>query len=250
MIPKIIHYCWFGNKQKPQLFLECLESWLKYCPEFKIIEWNEINSKQFSNKFYVNALRKKKYAFVADYIRAKVLCEFGGVYLDTDMLLVNPIEELLKYDFFSGYEVKHRLNYAFFGGVKRNHFFEKMISFYDNNNFNEFNLPVITHIFNEIINSSALRGNEALFSPEYFYPLTFQNKDKDYKLFLTDKTVAVHLWDHSWKEETKKGYSFILKKMKTIFLDYFFYNYSFEYFKKHLKDSYLDLYRFFKYKKI
>jgi len=137
MIPKIIHYCWFGNNPKAKVFNDCLESWEKYSPDYKIIEWNETNSEQFSNSFYNNALRKKKYAFVSDYVRTKVLNEFGGIYLDTDMLLLKPIDELLKYNFFSGFEVKDRVAFGLFGGVAKHHFFSKMLAFYENNYFDD-----------------------------------------------------------------------------------------------------------------
>ncbi|WP_341220841.1 glycosyltransferase [Polaribacter atrinae] len=248
MIPKTIHYCWFGNKQKSQIFSECLTSWKKYCPDYKIIEWNEINSEQFSNKFYKNALRKKKYAFAADYIRLKVLHVYGGIYLDTDMLIVKPLGNLLKYNFFSGLEVKDRVAYGFLGGYKENHFFKRMIDFYNHTEFDEFNPPIITHTFKNLINSNNLKENEVLLSPEYFYPLTFQNREKDYKLFVTEKTYAVHLWDHSWKIETKKGYSSIFNQMRGILLDFFIYGYSFEYFLKYSKEFLLNLYRMLKYK--
>ena len=115
MIPKIIHYCWFGKSKKPDVFYKCLATWEKYCPDFEIIEWNEENSKPFSNKFYKNALRKKKYAFASDYIRVKVLYEYGGVYLDTDMLLIKNIGDLLQHNFFSGFEVENRVAYGLFG---------------------------------------------------------------------------------------------------------------------------------------
>ena len=103
MIPKKLHYCWFGNNPKPKIFQDCIKSWQYYCPDFEIKEWNEKNTIQFANSFYINALRKKKFAFVADYIRAKVLFEEGGIYLDTDMMVLQPLDELLKYDFFIGF---------------------------------------------------------------------------------------------------------------------------------------------------
>lgn len=236
MIPRILHYCWFGNKEKPVSFTQCLESWKKHCKDYDIIEWNESNSSQFSNLFYKNSLRKKKYAFVSDYVRTKVLYEYGGVYLDTDMLLVKPIEDLLHYSFFSGFEVKARVAYGFFGGNKKNHFFKKMLTFYDENNFNQFSPPVITHIFKNVVNLNNLKQNEVLFNPEYFYPLTFQNKKKDYNLFLKEETYAVHLWDHSWKEDREENLSNLLNKIKIVLIDYLFYGYSKKYLKRYTKE--------------
>ncbi|QNM86254.1 mannosyltransferase [Polaribacter pectinis] len=250
MIPKIIHYCWFGNNEKPEILKKCILSWEKNCKDYKIIEWNETNSSQFTNSFYKNSLRKRKYAFVSDYIRTKALYEFGGIYLDTDMLLLKPIDKLLEYNFFSGLEVEERVAFGLFGGIKKHRFFSEMLDFYSKTEFDEFNPPIITHSFKNLINSSTLKENEVLLSPEYFYPLTYQNKEKDYKLYITDKSYAVHLWNHSWKLETKKGYSFIFNKLKTILLDYILHNYSFKYLKNNLKETLINLYRLVKYKSI
>lgn len=165
------------------------------------------------------------------------------------MLLLKPIKRLLNYNFFSGFEddESKRLNYAFFGCVKNHRFLELMLDFYSNNEFDEFNPPIITHTFKNLINSGSITEHEILFKREYFYPLTYQNRKKDYKLFINKESYAVHLWEHSWKLETKKGYDFIFSKFKIIFLDYIQYRYSFEYFKKYTKQSVKDLYRKLKY---
>ena len=236
MIPKILHYCWFGKSQKPSMFLKCFDSWKKYCPDYKIIEWNETNSEIFSNSFYKNALRKKKYAFVSDYVRSKVLYEYGGIYIDTDMLLLKPIDNLLQYNFFSGFEVDNRVAYGLFGGVKKNHFFNKMLHFYNENNFDEFSPPVITHTFKEVILNSNLNEKEILFDSSYFYPLTYQDKDKDYKKFINENTYAVHLWNHSWASNKKENIPVLLEKIKIVILDYLFFNYSKKYFRRYFKE--------------
>ena len=118
MIPKIIHYCWFGPNPKSELYKMCLKSWKTFCPDYTIKEWNESNTKKYQNKFYRDAYRKKKYAFVSDCIRVQVLYEFGGIYLDTDMLIIKPIDELLKYYYIVGEEVPKRINFAFFATIK------------------------------------------------------------------------------------------------------------------------------------
>lgn len=251
MIPKKIHYCWFGKNDKSKVFYRCLASWKKFCPDFEIIEWNENNTKQFENKFYKNALRKKKYAFVADYVRSKVLYEFGGIYFDTDMLLLKPIEELLKYHFFSGIEDDHlgRVAYGFFGGEKKHRFFSKMMNFYNNLEFDEFNPPIITHTFKKDINSKTILEREKLFLKKEFYPLSFKDKNKPIENFILKDTIAVHLWDHSWKLPEKQDISKALKKLYVVILDFLFYDYSFLYLKKHTKEALLSIYRILKYNK-
>lgn len=233
MIPKTIHYCWFGKNKKPKLFYKCLASWKKFCPDFEIIEWNETNSDKYKNVFYKNALRKEKYAFVSDYIRIKVLCEYGGIYLDTDMLLLRNIDCLLKFNFFSGFEEKDRAAYGLFGGVPQNHFFKEMINFYDKNNFDQFDPPIITHTFKKLVRRENLKKNEILYDPEYFYPLTYKNRKKDYELFTTEITFAVHLWNHSWKIEKDQTFSAIFNNIKIIFFDFLFYSYSIKYLFKY-----------------
>ena len=242
MIPKIINYCWFGNNPKSKKIKQCIASWEKILPDFDIREWNETNTKQYHIKFVKDALRKKKYAFVSDYIRIKVLYEFGGIYLDTDMLLLKPISALLKYNFFSGFEVEERVAYGLFGGVKKHRFFFEMLNYYIKIEFDEFNPPIITHAFKNLINLTTLKENEVLFKPDCFYPLAYQNREKDYKLFITEETYAVHLWDHSWKEEQSKNIFYLLKKIKIVLIDFIFFGYSMKYLKRYLKEFLRKIY--------
>lgn len=90
MIPKIIHYCWFGNSSKSELIEKCIASWKRYCPDWEIIEWNENNYDIYSNLYVREAYEAKKWAFVSDYVRLDVLNRWGGVYLDTDVEIMEP----------------------------------------------------------------------------------------------------------------------------------------------------------------
>ena len=96
MIPKIIHYCWFGGNPKSNLIKQCIDSWKKYCPDYQLIEWNESNFDINCNPYVKAAYEDKKWAFVSDYVRLYIVYNQGGVYLDTDVLLHNGIDELLK----------------------------------------------------------------------------------------------------------------------------------------------------------
>jgi len=241
MIPKILHYCWFGNKPKPQSFHQCLESWKQFCPDFEIKEWTESNTKPYQNKFYTDALRKKKYAFASDCIRVQVLYEMGGIYLDTDMLLLKPIDTLLSLHFFTGDEVEGRVAYGFFGGYPKHRFFEKMKYFYDHNWFNQFSLPVITHAFSPLINRQNLVENEQIFTPEHFYALTYENKGQDFKKYINTNSYAVHLWEHSWSETSKDRFD-LLKKLKIVLIDYLIYGYPKQYFIRYFRGFSRQLY--------
>ena len=103
-IPKIIHYCWFGGGPISPENRKCMESWKKYCPDYKIIEWNEQNFDISKNRYAQQAYEAKRYAFVSDYVRLAVLYEYGGIYLDTDVELVRPLDELLEHKGFIGME--------------------------------------------------------------------------------------------------------------------------------------------------
>jgi len=105
MIPKTIHYCWFGRNPKPKLAQKCIKSWKKYCPDYEIIEWNEDNFDIASAPLYVRqAYEAKKWAFVTDYVRLSAMTKFGGVYMDTDVEVVKPLDRFLNHDAVSGYE--------------------------------------------------------------------------------------------------------------------------------------------------
>ena len=104
MIPKKIHYCWFGYGEKTKLVQKCIASWKKYCPDYEIIEWNETNFDVNKNAYTKMCYEQKKYAFLTDYIRLVVIAEYGGIYLDTDVELVRNIDKLLENRAFFGFE--------------------------------------------------------------------------------------------------------------------------------------------------
>ena len=137
MIPKIIHYCWFGNTPLPPTAHKCLESWEKYFPDYEIVLWNEDNS-PMEIPFVRDAYKAKKYAFVADYVRMWAVYTYGGIYMDTDMLVIRPMEKLLeKLELFFGYEDPERkyINAAIFGAVKSSCFISDILSKYNDIQF-------------------------------------------------------------------------------------------------------------------
>lgn len=212
MIPKIIHYCWFGNNEKPQLVKDCIKSWNDLLPGYKIIEWNESNT-DFTNSFVRNAYKLKKWAFVSDYVRLEKLFEHGGVYLDTDMLLVKNIDDLLEVSMFVGSEDDSIINAAILG-VSRNHDFLKMLLMtYDNIKMSKFtniyNITIPKIITNLYRNKYHYKGkfdmivenkDITIYPKDYFYPLPSSSiyKKSDYKDFLSINSYAVHLWGESW----------------------------------------------------
>lgn len=105
MIPKIIHYCWFGGNPLPDLAVKCIDSWKKYCPDYEIKRWDESNFNLNCCDYVKEAYRAKKWAFVSDYARFKVLYDEGGLYFDTDVELIKPIDDILARGPFMGVEI-------------------------------------------------------------------------------------------------------------------------------------------------
>lgn len=104
MIPKIIHYCWFGNTKLPESETKNIETWKKYCPDYKIIRWDEKNFDINSNEFVSEAYKEKKYSFVSDFARFYIIYKYGGIYFDTDVELLRNIDDLLTNNAFIGTE--------------------------------------------------------------------------------------------------------------------------------------------------
>ena len=103
-IPKTIHYCWFGGNPLPELAQKCIASWEKFCPGYEIIEWNESNFDFSDCAYAMEAYEAKKWAFVSDYARFKILYENGGVYFDTDVEVIKPIDDIIEQGAFFGCE--------------------------------------------------------------------------------------------------------------------------------------------------
>ncbi len=106
MIPKIIHYCWFGRGQKSEKIKACIASWKKYLPDYEIVEWNEDNFDLSSNLYVKQAYDSKKWAFVSDYVRLYALYHFGGIYMDTDVEVLKSLDEFLDAPSFTGFKTK------------------------------------------------------------------------------------------------------------------------------------------------
>ena len=123
MIPKKIHYCWFGGKPLNKLGKKCLKSWKKYFPDYEIIEWNEKNFDLNCCRYVQEAAKEKKWAFVSDYARYKILYEQGGVYFDTDVEVIKPLDDLLHNSAYMGLETTDKVNTGLGFGAERNHWF-------------------------------------------------------------------------------------------------------------------------------
>ena len=135
MIPKIIHYVWVGGNPKPKNIQRCMKTWTKHLQDYQIIEWNEHNFDIHENKYVEQAYQAKKWAFVSDFIRAKVVYEMGGIYMDTDVLVLDNLHDLLGNRAFVGFENKENPFTAVFGAEKGHPLIKDMLSYYDDRDF-------------------------------------------------------------------------------------------------------------------
>ena len=131
MIPKAIHYCWFGRREKPPLAQKCMASWKRYCPDFEIVEWNEDNFDLSQHPYLGWCGQRGQWAFLSDFARLLILKEHGGIYLDTDVELLRPLDSLLQWDAFFGFETDAYVNTGLgFGCVPHHPAVEAMARIY------------------------------------------------------------------------------------------------------------------------
>ena len=136
MIPRIIHYCWFGGNPKPDIVKQCIASWKRFCPDWEIREWNESNFDVNAMPYTKEAYAAKKWAFVSDVARLKVISDYGGIYLDTDIELLSSIEMLRENDAFFAFESNRNINTGLgFGANAQHPAVQAMLDYYDGMHF-------------------------------------------------------------------------------------------------------------------
>ncbi len=135
-IPKVIHYCWFGRGEKPALAKKCIKSWEKYLPDYKIVCWNEDNFDVSQNKYAKEAYDAGKWAFVSDYVRLKVMYEEGGIYFDTDVEVIKPLDDILENGGYMGFDDNGIVSTGLgFAAEKGNPLIEAFLKDYDDISF-------------------------------------------------------------------------------------------------------------------
>ena len=136
MIPKVIHYCWFGRNPLPILAQKCIESWKKYCPDYEIKEWNEDNFPMDYNDYVKEAYEAKKWAFITDVVRLFALVTEGGIYMDTDVEVIKPLDGLLQYEAVSGFEPCSQIPTGLMASEAHQPLFEELLRDYDKRRWN------------------------------------------------------------------------------------------------------------------
>lgn len=210
----------------------CIASWRRYCPDYEIKRWDESNT-PMSISWIHEAYRHQKYAFVADYMRFYILYHEGGIYMDTDMLLVKPIDNFLSDDLFLGREDAYNASMGIIGAVKGDTFCKMCLSFYDNTRFNLVALPIITRFitprlfeygFLEKDITQHLSNGLVIYKSDFFYPIHYTQDFmiEDVESYLKPDSYAVHLWNKSWGDELnllnngeyKQGFRLVWKRFK------------------------------------
>jgi hypothetical protein len=213
MIPKIIHYCWFGGNPLPADARRCIESWKKYLPDYKIKEWNENNFDINSNQYVREAYEKRKFAFVTDYVRLYALVNEGGVYMDTDVEVIKSYDPFLHHTAFSGFENNNYVPTGMMASEKGGKWVRELLDEYLDRKFiqEDGSLDTTTNTFTitkNMVSHGLIQNNTfqdfpglATFYPsDYFCP-----KDHtDGIIKLTANTVCIHHFAGSWLPDNIK----------------------------------------------
>ena len=216
MIPKIIHYCWFGRNTLPSSAKRCIASWKKYLPDYEIKEWNEDNFDVNRIPYTRDAYAAKKYAFVSDYARFWVLYHYGGVYFDTDVEVIRPMDEFIAKGPFMGWEKPGSTGvYSIAPGLglaanKEQPLYQEILYGFEHLNFYDENgernnysmIPLVT----DLLTQKGLRKDGSmqviddviLYPSEYLCPMEYFTG----KVTITDNTYAIHWYSMTWLPKT------------------------------------------------
>lgn len=222
MIPKRIHYCWFGRGDKPKTAQKCIASWKKFCPDYQIVEWNEDNFDVNLNGYTRMCYAQKKYAFLSDYVRLLVVAEQGGLYFDTDVELLKPPDFLLTQDAFFGFETREYVASGLgFGSAAHGIAVTAMLREYD---------PLLDGCHGTIgcprLNTSALiklglrqNGQLQTVQDATIYPIPCFNPYDSVtgRLKKTADTVSIHWYSAAWMSRTQRLRSAISRPLHRIF---------------------------------
>lgn len=232
IIPKVIHYCWFGGNPLPKEALDCIASWKKFLPDYEIKEWNESNFDVNCCPYVKGAYEQKKYAFVSDYARFQVLYDEGGIYFDVDVEVIRNMDHIIEKGSFMGFEkslATHGENSTGvlgvaaglgIGSVAKQPFFQEVLNFYrEKDSFNMNDGTVVTYI-TELFAKHGLKNEHriqqvagfTIYPADYFCPMDFTTG----LIELTENTVSIHHYSCSWIDKTLLFYRLHIIKNKMI----------------------------------
>lgn len=225
-IPKVIHYVWMGKGTKSEFMLRCIDSWKKYLPDYEIVEWNEERFDVRSNPYTEEAYNCKKWAFVSDYVRLYALYTEGGVYMDTDVEVIKPLDRFLEHPAFSGFESRTDIPTGIMASEKGSVWIKDLLDYYDGRHFVDAdgkmdtttNVTTITRITQEkygLVRNGQyqeLKGAVCLYPKEYFCPFEYiqYRSQKERDKAITENTYTIHHFAGSWQSPWVKFRSKLL----------------------------------------
>ena len=209
-IPKVIHYCWFGNNELPDQYKEYIATWKKYCPDYEIIQWNEKNYDVYAHSYTKWAYENEKWPFVSDYARIDVLYRFGGIYLDTDVELIKNMDELRRFSAFMGFETTQMINSGLgMGAQKGNPILRDFLSEYDSYSIHEgeFDMIPCTVHQSAVLDKYGLvrnntfqvldHGNMVILPTEFLCGIRMYTQVRQ----ITHNTFSLHHYSGNWGGE-------------------------------------------------
>ncbi len=224
MIPKVIHYCWFGRTELPPLAKKCITSWRRFLPDYEIKEWNEDNLDVNSTPYTAQAYKHKKYAFVSDYARFKILYEHGGIYFDTDVEVIKSLNDILEKGAFFGLEQDVKDHFACAPGLgfacsPGLDLLRKMLELYKNLDFElpdgSLNQKTVVEHFSEMLLAMGLQPTSGImkFEGAYIYPPDFFcPKPSEFgKIQITANTRTIHHYAASWIGQKQRFANFLIR---------------------------------------
>ena len=231
MIPKVIHYCWFGHNPLPKSAIKCISSWRKFFPDYEIKEWNESNFDVNIIPYTQQAYEAKKYAFVSDYARFWILYNYGGLYFDTDVEVIKPMDDIIERGAFMGIEIPATASNSplvapglGLGGAPGLDLYKNLLDKYSSLSFvNEdgsLNQQTIVSYTTETLLTLGLRQSNDIqnvagvwiYPQDYFNPLDSLTG----KLHITENTRSIHWYMNSWSDKSQI-YTFLSKLSHRIF---------------------------------
>jgi hypothetical protein len=223
-IPKIIHYCWFGRGQKSALMQSCIASWESLKRDYQFICWDESNFDIHSSQFTEEAYKQKKWAFVSDYVRLIALYEYGGVYLDTDMMFLKPFHHLLeKHQLVLCMQDSGLIATSFIASVPQHDFIRQMLAQYnegqvslgknykmiDVNNFYFQKILTEQYGLNQLNKQQLLNDGITIFPDDFFHVKSYMTG----MIHLTENSCMIHYMAATWVSLHKKIGIYLRKKI-------------------------------------
>lgn len=219
-IPKLIHYCWFGGASKPEAIKQCIASWKMHLHDYKFIEWNERNFDVYSNRYAEEAYETRNFAFLSDYIKFHALYQYGGIYIDADVEVFKPFDDLLHHESFWGFEENHFIATSTIGAVRGNRLIKLFLDQYRHKRFikkdGSYNEQTGTELVTRVLEEIGLNRNgkyQKITDTGTFYPQDYFSPSGNSTASITKETYTFHHF-HSRRPQSSGKLSSVKKLIR------------------------------------